>query len=331
MREVVERFLVHLERERRLATHTLRAYRRDIEGFCACVEARRGRPPRLSDLSVRELRAHLAQLHGKLAASTVARRLSALRTFAEYCRREGLIAENELALLRRPKLARKLPVALPVEDVGRMIDAVERPGPLGLRDRALLEVLYGAGLRVSEAVGLDLADLRDEGEQLTVRVRGGKGNKDRVVPLGRAGAGALGAYLARRDELLTPRSPVQALFLGARGGRLSTRVARDVVYQRCRASGARAVVGPHGLRHSFATHLLESGCDLRSIQAMLGHASLSTTQRYTHLDLGRLYALYERAHPRASLAASSGASSGAGLGGGAGETRGEARQAKGES
>ncbi len=264
------------------------------------VEARRDRPARVTDLCIREVRAHLAQLHGERAPSTVGRKLSALRTFGEFCRREGLLDENEVALIRRPKLGRKLPVALPVEDLGAMIDGPQRAGPLGVRDRALLEVLYGSGLRVSEVVGLDLEDLRWEpGDRLTLRVLRGKGNKDRVVPLGRAGATSLRAWLAERDQVVTPKSPAQALFLGARGGRLSSRAAREVVYESCRRSGARATVGPHGLRHSFATHLLQSGCDLRSIQAMLGHSSLSTTQRYTHLDMGRLFELYEQAHPRA--------------------------------
>ena len=269
------------------------------------IESRRGREPKLRDLSVREVRAHLAELHGARAASTIARKLSALRTFAEFCRREGLIEENAVALIRRPKIGRKLPVALPVEDLNAMIDAPQRPGAIGLRDRALLEVLYGAGLRVSEAVALDTSDLEGAGEQLRVRVRAGKGGKQRLVPLGRAAAQSIAAWLEVRENLARPSSPPRALFLGARGGRLSSRVAREVVYRRCRASGARAVVGPHGLRHSFATHLLQSGCDLRTIQSMLGHASLSTTQRYTHLDMGRLVSLYERAHPRASLGSAS--------------------------
>lgn len=301
MRETLARFLVHLERERRLSANTRRAYARDVEAFVESVEARRKREARVRDLSVREVRAHLAELHGELAASTIGRKLSALRSFGEYCRREGLLDENEVALIRRPKLGRKLPVALPVEDLGQMIDGPQRSGAIGLRDRALLEVLYGAGLRVSEAVALDREDLRFEGERLTIRVRNGKGGKDRIVPLGRRGRESLDAWLARRDELETPRSPAEAVFLGARGGRLSARAAREVVYRRCQQSGARATVGPHGLRHSFASHLLQSGCDLRSIQAMLGHASLSTTQRYTHLDMGRLFELYERAHPRAGL------------------------------
>lgn len=313
MRAALASFLVQLETERRLSANTRTAYARDIEAFIDSVEARRSRPARVTDLDVREVRAHLAELHGKLAASSIGRKLSALRTFGEFCRREGLLDENAVALIRRPKVGRKLPVALPVEDVGQLIDAPQREGAIGLRDRALLEVLYGAGLRVSEVVALDLEDLRREGagghERLTVRVRAGKGGKQRVVPLGRKAAAALNEWLAVRDELATPKSPADALFLGHRGGRLSTRVARELVYRRCESTGARAVVGPHGLRHSFATHLLQSGCDLRTIQALLGHASLSTTQRYTHLDMGRLIDLYEKAHPRASLPDRSGSSS----------------------
>ncbi|WP_146158137.1 tyrosine recombinase XerC [Enhygromyxa salina] len=301
MRQAIESFMVYLETERRLSLNTQVAYRRDVEAFVDSVEARRARPAKLSDLGVREVRAHLAELHGKLAASSIGRKLSALRSFGEFCRREGLIEENAVALIRRPKLGQRLPVALPVEDIGQMIDAPQREGAVGLRDRALLEVLYGAGLRVSEAVGLDLDDLRCEDQRLTVRVRSGKGGKQRVVPLGRKAAEALAAWLAARDQLMNARSPAQAVFLGTRGKRLASRVARELVYRRCEATGARAVVGPHGLRHSFASHLLQSGCDLRTIQSMLGHASLSTTQRYTHLDMGRLFELYEQAHPRASL------------------------------
>jgi site-specific recombinase XerD len=281
MRVALERFLQHLQTERRLAANTATAYARDIEAFASSVEKRRGRAAQVRDLDVREVRAHLAELHGELAASSIGRKLSALRTFAEFCRREQLLDENAVALIRRPKVARALPVALPVEDIGTLIDAPQRPGPIGLRDRALLEVLYGAGLRVSEAVALDLDDLRGgtNTERLTVRVRSGKGGKQRVVPLGRKAADALAEWLEVRSELLRPASPVAAVFLGSRGARLATRVARELVYRRCEETGARAVVGPHGLRHSFATHLLQSGCDLRTIQSLLGHASLSTTQR----------------------------------------------------
>ena len=299
MRGALAGFVRHLEAEVRASTHTVRSYRRDVEGFCRAVEERRGREPHLADLNLREVRAYLGTLHDSHAASTVARKLSALRRFGDYLRERGLKPDNELKLLRSPKQRPKLPVALPVEDLNPLVEADHRSGPLGLRDQAVLEVLYGSGLRVSECVGLDVEHLRWEGERLTVRVVGGKGGKDRVVPAGSKAAQALRAYLAVRPQFLRPTSPPEALFLGARGGRLSSRSARDLVYRRCQKTGARAVVGPHGLRHSFATHLLESGADLRSIQMMLGHASLATTQRYTHLDMGRLLDVYERVHPRA--------------------------------
>ena len=312
MRAAIDSFLVHLESERRVSPHTLRAYRRDLEDFLARVEARRGRAATTADLNLREIRSDLADLYSAVQASTLARKLSALRSFGEFMRRTGMVVDNEAALVRRPKQRVRLPVALPVEDITPMIDGPgHADGPAGLRDRAILEVLYGAGLRVSECAALDLEHLVWSGEDLSLRVVGGKGGKDRVVPLGSAGAGALRAWLALRDApLQSDLSPgtgrkgqarvAAPVFLSNRGLRMSTRSIRALVYRRCEATGARARVGPHGLRHSFATHLLESGCDLRSIQSMLGHASLSTTQRYTHLDLGHLTDIYEKAHPRAT-------------------------------
>lgn len=310
MQDALQRYFAYLEAERRVSPHTLRAYRRDLEDFLARVEQRRGRVPVVTDLNLRELRSELADLYGAVQASTLARKLSSLRSFAEYLRREGILPDNEAALVRRPRQRTRLPVALPVEDIAPMIDGPgHADGPLGLRDVAILEVLYGAGLRVSECAGLDLDHLAWAGEEVSLRVVGGKGGKDRVVPLGRTGALALRAWLAARDEISqksgTPvqraRPRGQPVFLSRRGIRVSVRTIRELVYRRCLATGARARVGPHGLRHSFATHLLESGCDLRSIQRMLGHASLSTTQRYTHLDLGHLTDIYEKAHPRAQL------------------------------
>jgi integrase/recombinase XerC len=211
-------------------------------------------------------------------------------------------------LIRTPKQASRLPVALPASDVTAMIEAEAEPGdPKALRTRALLEVIYGAGLRVSETVGLDLDDLRGDRGSLSVRVRSGKGGKDRVVPLGRSAGQAVAEWMRVRAGWLVPGRETSALFLGVRGGRLHSRVARRIVVDACTQAGARAVVGPHGLRHSFATHLLESGCDLRTIQALLGHASLSTTQRYTHLGMGKLIETYESSHPRARLDTAAGA------------------------
>ncbi len=299
MREAIERFLEHLRAEVRASKHTLRAYRGDLTAFATSVEDRRDGEPELRDLTARNVRAHLAELHKKTASSTMARKLSALRSFGEFLLRRGEVEENQVALVSSPKRRHKLPVALPVEDVGDMIDKPHRLGSHGARDRAILEVLYGAGLRVSECSQLDIGDIELRDEHPKVRVVRGKGGKERLVPLGRRACEALRIYLNLRPGLARPKSPVHALFLGDRGGRMGARSIRALVYRRCEQTGARARIGPHGLRHSFATHLLESGADLRTIQSMLGHASLSTTQRYTHLSLGKLLDVYESAHPRA--------------------------------
>ncbi|MCA9714569.1 MAG: tyrosine-type recombinase/integrase, partial [Myxococcales bacterium] len=256
MRDALARFLEHLEHEVRVSPHTLRAYAGDIEALLATIEARRGREPTPADFDQRELRAHLAALHTRRASpSSMARALSAVRSFGEFMRRAGLVADNAATLVRRPKQRKPLPVALPVEDITAIIDAPgHRAGVLGERDRAVLEVLYGAGLRVSECVALNLPDLRWHGDELELRVVRGKGGKDRVAPLGTRGAAALRRYLAARDGLLRPGPRTDALFLNRRGRRLGERSVRELVYRRCLATGARARVGPHGLRHSFATH-----------------------------------------------------------------------------
>ncbi|MGB1700624.1 MAG: tyrosine-type recombinase/integrase, partial [Nannocystaceae bacterium] len=242
------------------------------------------------------------EIHGTYGARSIGRRLSALRRLGCFCRERELLPENPIELVRHPKRPRPLPVALPVEDITRMIEQFDGGAPRDLRDRAMLELMYGAGLRVSECAGLNLDSLRWEQARLSVRVVSGKGGKDRVVPAGGAAAQAVERWISARGAFLRPHSPPQALFLGVRGGRISPRTIRTVVERACVASGTRAVIGPHGLRHSFATHLLQSGCDLRSIQHMLGHASLSSTQVYTHLDIGRISEVYDNAHPRASHA-----------------------------
>lgn len=302
-----ERFVEYLRSEVRASRHTVAAYARDVAAFGEFVQGRRRRPAKPSDLNLREVRAYLAELHGELAPASVARKLSALRTFGELMRREGLVPDNDVALITSPKRGNKLPVALPQADVGRMLEtpdeARDPDDPVQLRDRAVLEVLYGAGLRVSECAALDLEHVRRSADDaLLIRVVSGKGGKDRIAFIGRAGAEAIQAWLAVRPLLLKPRSPADALFLGIRGGRLGVRQIRKLVYARSDAN-ARARVGPHGLRHSFATHLLDSGCDLRAIQALLGHASLSTTQRYTHVSMGKLIDVYAASHPRAKMPA----------------------------
>jgi tyrosine recombinase XerC len=299
VRAAIEAFVEHLRSEVRASPHTIAAYKRDLEGFAEQVEERRGRAARPTDLNLREVRSHLASLHdAKRATATIARKLSAMRTFGEWLRRRGDVADNEVALVATPKRRQKLPVALPVEDVTAIIDAPHRAGVRGLRDKAMLEVIYGAGLRVSECAGLDIGHIEVDGDRMRVRVVGGKGGKDRIVPLGTRAAVAVREYLEHRGEIATPRSPKAALFLADRGARIGVRSIRNLVYRRCLSTGARARIAPHGLRHSFATHLLDSGADLRTIQSLLGHASLSTTQRYTHLTLGQLQNVYEKAHPR---------------------------------
>jgi tyrosine recombinase XerC len=293
------RFVEHLQNERRVSEHTVRAYGGDVIVFAAFVAELRGRPAVPADLDVRTVRAWLAAIHPHVGAASIARKLSALRSFGEFLRRTGVLPENAVALVQSPKKRQTLPVALPVEDVTDMIEAPQREGVHGLRDRAILEVIYGAGLRVSEVAALDLHHLERERGSLRVRVEGGKGDKDRIVPLGRKAARAIDEWLAVRDALVRARSPKAALFLGDRGQRIGVRTVRELVYRRCQAAGTRARIGPHGLRHSFATHLLDSGCDLRTIQALLGHASLSTTQKYTHLTLGGIMDVYEKTHPRA--------------------------------
>lgn len=293
-------FLAHLADERRLSANTLRAYAGDLTAFIAFVVELRGRAAEPRDLDVRTIRAWLAHRHGRQGTATVARRLAALRAFGAWMRRRGIVNDNEAALVASPKRRGKLPVALPVEDVSRLIDEPAVDTPTAVRDTAVLEVIYGAGLRVSEAAALDLEHVEIEGGRWRVRVVAGKGNRDRIVPLGRRAVAALQAWLGLRAALVRPRSPPRALWLADRGGRLGVRQIRELVYRRCETTGARTRIGPHGLRHSFATHLLDSGCDLRTIQSLLGHASLSTTQRYTHVGIAGLTAVYERAHPRAT-------------------------------
>lgn len=224
--------------------------------------------------------------------------------FADHCVRSGALRTHDLRLLDRPRHRSPLPRVLPVAAAKELCEFGSGPedSVVALRDRALLELLYGSGLRISEAVALDLGDLRWNAKKkgLMIRVRVGKGAKDREVPGGSYLRVALENYLARRGELVGKSSPAQALFLGVRGGRLSVRVARRSVSQAAERTGLGRL-GPHALRHSFATHLLEEGCDLRSIQEMLGHARLSTTQRYTKLSRGRLWDIFHAAHPRAHL------------------------------
>lgn len=277
--------------QRNASPHTIRAYRADVGAFLRFGGGA---------FDVPTIRRWIASLHGRRDASTIARKLGALRSFGRWLVRNGSLGDNPAALVAMPKQARALPRFLTVDEAFALVEAPDTTALLGARDAAILELLYGGGLRVSEAVGLDLADL--ELSEGMVRIRAGKGNRDRVTPVTGAAVEAIRRYLRRRPELQHPRTKTQdpvALFLNHRGGRLTARSVGRRLDVASRLAGLRARINPHGLRHSCATHLLEAGCDLRSIGELLGHASLRTTQRYTHVSIEYLMGVYQRSHPRA--------------------------------
>lgn len=290
------RYLEHLTFERGLSPHTIRAYANDLDSLL--THASRMSRTSVAGVDIGVLRSWLAQLLAKGASrATMARRASAARMFTAWAVRDGLADTDAGARLATPRATRKLPEVLRVDQAAAVMSAAaEDATPIGLRDAAIVELLYATGARVSELCGLDVDDL--DRDRRTVRLFG-KGAKERVVPLGAPAARATASWLARgRPSLAAPDSP-PALLLGARGGRLDPRAARRVVHQRLAAVPGVGDLGPHGLRHTAATHLLEGGADLRSVQELLGHATLATTQIYTHVSIERLRATYESAHPRA--------------------------------
>jgi integrase/recombinase XerC len=316
VREAIAEYLAYLRAERDASAHTLRNYQSDLEQFLAFVRERAGEAeaPRVEAVDHLTVRGFLAWLHGRRASrATVARKLAALRSFFRYLCREGRVRANPAELIRGPRLPVRATPHLNVDEAFQLLAAPARrpeaaPASKGAegaelrraRDRAILEVFYGAGLRIGELVALDLPDL-DLSEGLT-RVRG-KGRKERVVPLGSKAVEALTEYLALRETLRSGRrvsaDDRAALFLNHRGGRLTTRGVSQIVLRYLLSSGVGKKITPHGLRHSFATHLLDAGADLRAIQELLGHARLTTTQRYTHVGLDQVLRVYDSAHPRA--------------------------------
>jgi integrase/recombinase XerC len=324
--DLVRLYTQHLQSERRASRHTIRAYLADLAELFAhlrALRAERGasadRPIRPDDLDLPTCRSFLASLHGRNDAVTIARKLSSIRSFFRLLVRRRLLKSNPLAGLRPPRRAQRLPTFLGKEEAQRLLETAT-PGDRAenARDQALLEVLYGAGLRISEACNLDLADIVPDGAGALITVRQGKGRKDRVVPVGAKARAAIEHYLPLRGalvqapagrRLLPPatRGPqaglpawggTNALFLGRRGQRLDPRQARRQLHRRVTSAAVRRA-SPHTLRHSFATHLLGEGADLRAIQEMLGHSSLRTTQRYAQVDIDHLMSVYDRAHPRA--------------------------------
>jgi len=298
----LERFLEHLRAARGLSPATVRAYRRDLLQLGEFLAERWGlpadEPADLDALVPQQIRAFLAVRHGRAAPATRARKLAAIRTYCDWIADHRGDDRNPGRPLATPKLGRHLPRVLGIGEAERLAE-VEVGGPdrLELRDRAVVELLYGSGLRVGECEALDTAGIDLKRNEVRVV---GKGNKERRVPMGEPCAEALSAWLEVRPLLKARPGAEQALFLGARGGRFSARAIRRMVKQRAQLAGIDMDVHPHALRHSFATHLLDGGADLRSIQEMLGHASLSTTQRYTHLSVERLLDVHRRCHPRGS-------------------------------
>jgi integrase/recombinase XerC len=301
LEEAVARFIRHLADERRASRHTVAAYGRDLGQLLTYVREKRPRAKKPGDLDVFLLRGFLGQLARTHAPPSIGRKISAVRALLRWLEQRGEIDKNPAAELELPKVRRPMPTFLNADAASEVVEAPDEDKAEGLRDRALLEVLYGSGLRVSELVGLDLGsvDLAEGGGSVRVM---GKGSKERIVPLGSFAAKALGRWLARREELRHPKTgqiDPRALFLSKRGARLGVRQVQTLV-QRYGALGAgRADLHPHALRHTFATHLLDGGADLRAIQKMMGHASLSTTQRYTHVSIDHLMRVYDAAHPLA--------------------------------
>jgi integrase/recombinase XerC len=284
----------HLFGEKRASAHTVSAYRRDLSQLAAFVQERTRGPARVEHVTKLVLRAWLGDLAKTRSATSIARKLAAVRAFFGWLERRGAVRDNPAALLSSPKLGRKLPRFLSAEAAAEVVEA-----PESLRDAAALELLYGCGLRVSELCGLDLDAVSLDQAELRVL---GKGKKERIVPLGGKAVAALSAYLAERSALRHPKTGAQdphALLLGRHGKRLGVRRIQTLVRRYGALGAGRPDLHPHALRHSCATHMLEGGADLRAIQEMLGHASLSTTQRYTHLSLDQLLGVYDRAHPLA--------------------------------
>ncbi|MGD1075738.1 MAG: tyrosine recombinase XerC [Thermodesulfovibrionales bacterium] len=286
MNNHVAEFLRHLDTERGASGHTIRAYRKDLMAFFEYVKSA------AQSVEQIEIRGFVAsQMSSGLKKSTVGRRLATIRSFFKFLHREGYVKANPARLVNAPKMAKLLPKFLTVDDAFSLVEKPVGIGFLPTRDKAILELLYSSGVRVSELSGLNQDDLNIREGLMKVR---GKGKKERIVPVGRKAQDALKAYMIERVLL---KRKDKAVFLNRRGTRLTDRGVRRIVVKYARSTLIAGRIGPHTLRHTFATHLLQGGADLRVIQELLGHSSLSTTQKYTHLDIAHLMDVYDRAHP----------------------------------
>lgn len=292
-----DQFLEYLRVERGLSEHTIRAYASDLAQFADHLQhAAKLDDPDPATLTLKNLRGFVAARFDENESTSLARKISTLRSFWKFLVKKRYVDTNPAELLAAPKTSTPLRNFFTVDEVFHLLDRHAGEEVLGVRDMAMWELGYATGLRVSELVSLNVADIDlKEGWVRTI----GKGNKERIVPLGQKARAALQRYIVRRHELVDGSTPEGAIFLNHRGGRLTTRSVRRLLKEHLVRAGLDTSITPHGLRHSFATHLLDSGADLRSIQEMMGHASLTTTQRYTHVSIDRLMQVYDAAHPRA--------------------------------
>ena len=292
--KAVAKFIRGLQ-ERNASTHTIKAYRTDLAEFSTYVG-----PQGWSDIDHVLIRGYLSSLYGRgLSKTSVARALAALRSLYRWLAQEGVVDQNPAKLVATPKLPKKLPRVPTIEEVNTVLDSqMLESSAFAERDRAILELLYGCGIRNSELIGINLDDIRWSNEVVLVR---GKGKKERYVPFGESAAEAVKAYLPRRQQVLgeTKRTTERALLVNLRGSRLTTRSVGRIVKQAAVSKGLSPDVHPHTLRHAFGTHMLEEGADLRAIQEMLGHERLATTQRYTQLTVKHVMEVYDRTHPHA--------------------------------
>ncbi len=298
MDQLVQNFRDYLSSERNYSKHTVKAYITDIGEFCRLIKEKKliddkeGRID-LEKLDETPVRAYISWLYTRNSRTSISRKLASVRTFFEFLIRKGAVKNNLAKLVPTPHGEKRLPTFLTVDEVVKLLDIEGSGGALTLRDIAILELLYSSGLRVSELVGINLNDL--DLDNLTVKVLG-KGNKERIVPVGSKAAQALREYLHAR---LGMNPAAEHLFVNSRGGRLNVRSVDRIIKKYAVLAGIPKNVSPHVLRHTFATHLLGGGADLRAIQEMLGHKSLSTTQRYTHTSIEKLMEIYDKTHPRA--------------------------------
>lgn len=317
MKPAIQQYLGYLRSVRNASPNTLRSYETDLSQFLAFLTPPETETPTLRDVTHLMIREFIGHLHDhKLQKSSIARKVAAIRSFFKFAVREGRVLQNPARLVSTPKLPRRIPSVLSAEDMGAFLDGIasapaaapgggrrprgRREDPLLVkRDRAILELLYASGLRVSELTGLNLADIERKEKMLRVL---GKGNKERIVPYGSKAEQALEAYSPVREAILRKagrKGNVEAVFLNHEGARLTTRSVARIVKKYVRLVNVNWDLHPHSLRHAFATHLLADGADLRAIQELLGHSSLSTTQRYTHATIRQLLEVYDKAHPRA--------------------------------